>query len=237
MHRDPGRARPRPPRSRRSRSGLRMKGETVEEMAAPLDAMLDFGRAGRRCPRPRGAHRHLRHGRRPQRHDQRVARSPRSSSAGAGAKVCKHGNRAAVVAMRLGRPARGARRGHRPRPRRAWRAASSGRDGVLLRAPLPPGAPPRRSGPPRARRARPCSTSSGRWPTRPGSGARSLGVSDPAMAEQDGRRAPGQRRGAGPGRLRPRRPRRADDHRPRRPSWSCGTATSAPTTSTRSSWG
>ena len=97
------------------------------------------GRDGRRADRPARRHARRRRAGRP------AADGPTSSTSSApaataptpstsrpwppswspapAARVCKHGNRAASSSTRLGRPARGARRAHRLRARRAWPAA------------------------------------------------------------------------------------------------------------------
>ena len=143
---------------------LRMKGETVAELVGMVDAMLDastrvdidttgpvidvVGTGGDRA------------------HTINVSTLSALVVAGAGGRVCKHGNRAASsacgaadllealgVAIELGPGGRG---GLRPR----------GRDRVLLRAPLPPGHAPRRAVADGISASRPPSTSSARCPTR-----------------------------------------------------------------------
>ena len=131
---------------------LRMKGETVEELAGLLDAMLGRVRAGasstvadagrhRAAPAATGSH------------SINVSTLAALVVAGAGGRVCKHGNRAASsscgsadllealgVVIELG-------------PEGVARCVARGRHRLLLRAALPPGDAPRRADPPRARRA------------------------------------------------------------------------------------
>ena len=102
---------------------LRMKGETVEELSGLLRSMLAASERVR--ARPGRRDRHRRHRRRPAPLDQRVhpgrARGRRRRRPGVQARQPGR-----LVVVRVGRPARGARRGHRARPRRAWPAASHG---------------------------------------------------------------------------------------------------------------
>ena len=109
-------------------------------------------------------------------------RWPRSSPPAPGARVVKHGNRAASSAVRRGRRARGARDPARPAARALAAGRRRGRHHFLLRRRLPPGAAARRRAAPRARHRRPRSTSSARWPTRPSPVAQAVGCADPRMA-------------------------------------------------------
>ena len=77
-----------------------------------------------------------------------------------------------VVAVRLGRRARGARRRDRARPGRCRPLRRDGRRRVLLRAALPPGDALRRPGAHASSACRRRSTSSARSPTRPACAAR-----------------------------------------------------------------
>ena len=140
----------------------------------------------RRPPAPAGRHRrrrHLRHRRRPSAVDQRVDHRL-AGGGGVGGQGVQARRAGVVVRRRCGRRARGARCGGGPRTRGRGPLDRRGRARVLLRAP----ASTRRCGSP-ARSARSsasprCSTSSARWPTRPGPAYQVIGVSDPAMADK-----------------------------------------------------
>ena len=86
-----------------------------------------------------------------------------------------------ILGVRRRRRARGARRGHRPAPGRDRAAGGGDRDRVPVRAALPSGAAARRGTARASSACRPCSTSSARWPTRPGRGALAVGVADARM--------------------------------------------------------
>ena len=144
---------------------LRMKGETAGRGGRagrgdagardPDQRARPAGRPGRHR-RGRGAHgQHLHDGRDRRRRGGRPdgqARQPRG-----------------LVGLRGGRRARGARRGDRPAAggeRRSWRQEIG--DRVPVRAALPPGAAAHGRAPRASSACRPSSTSSARWPTRPG---------------------------------------------------------------------
>ena len=182
-------------------------------MTGLVRAMID---AAEPVPVPaevqRPAGRHLRDRRRPQRDDQHLdhgrVRGGRRRRAGLQAR-----QPSAVVQVGLGRRARGARRRHRPRARRAWPAASRRPASASASRPrstrrcATPGRPVGSSA------CRPCSTSSARWPTRPGSAARWSASATRPWPRRCSACWPGQRGRPHPGRLRPRRPRRAHHHR------------------------
>jgi anthranilate phosphoribosyltransferase len=189
-------------------TALRMKGETIEEMAGFVRAMLDHAE-------PLGVPGDL--------VDTCGTGGDRSSSinvstiaafvvAGAGARVCKHGGRAATsvagsadvlealgVVIDLG-PGRGG-----PLHRR-------GRYGFCFAPRFHPAM--RFAGSPCAASSGcpPSSTSSARWPTRAGPAFQVVGVSDPAMAEKMIGVLAAQRQPPGHGRPRRRRSRRVVDH-------------------------
>ena len=133
-------------------------------------------------PRATAARRHLRHRRRPLAHvqhlDGRRARIAGRRRAGGQARQPRR-----VVAVRLGRPARGARRRDRPRPGRRGPLHRRGRHRVLLRAAVPRRDAVRRAG---ARELGVPTTFNFLGPlANPARVTRQVvGVSDPAMADR-----------------------------------------------------
>ena len=188
---------------------LRMKGETVEELAGLLAAMLD---AAERVPLDdvsgvvdtcgTGGDRS---------HTINVSTLAALVVAGAGVRVCKHGNRAASsecgsadllealgVAIELA-------------PEAVAQCVDRGRHRVLLRTPVPPGHAPRRPDPAGAGRAD--GVQLPRTYGEPGPGAAPGDRRErPGHGRAHGPGAGGQRVGAGVGRARGRRPRRAHHH-------------------------
>ena len=141
---------------------LRTKGESVEELAALVRTMHRYAAARRRRG---GRDRHVRYGRRPFGHDQRVD-DGRADRGGRG-RACREARQPrAVVEVRFGRRARGAGRRDRARTRRRVALRRRGRHRLLPRAALPPGDAVPRSRPQGARRCPRRSTSSDRSRTR-----------------------------------------------------------------------
>ena len=194
---------------------LRMKGEAVDEVSGMVDAMLeasdpiDLGAAGRPtrstswapAAAPAGGP-----------HALNVSTMACFVAAGAGAPVCKHGNRKAsstsgsfdlLEALGVGIDLDGAGRG----PLRG-----RGRRRVLLRPGVPPGHAPRRSGAGRARHPDPVQLP--RAAVEPGPGvAPGDRRQRPGHGPHGGRGAPAAWLGPGHGRARPRRHGRAHHHR------------------------
>ena len=188
--------------------GLRIKGETVEELAALRQAMLD---AAERITLPEGIDPidTCGTGGDRARHHQRVEH--RRPGAGRRGRERPQARQPGVVlAVRLGRRLRGARPGHRPRAGGGRRLGGGHRVRVRLwpHASMPRCATP---GPPaRSWASRPPSTSSGRIANPAGVRRQVVGVADAGMAE----RMLGVLQASGadprPRRLRGRRPGRAD---------------------------
>ena len=156
---------------------LRMKGETVDELAA-WSTPCSRGRAGpagRRTSRGR----HRRHRRRPQPHHQRL-HAGRPRRGGAGGRVCKHGNRAASSATGSADLLEALGVGLDLEPD-GVAPACRGRHRLLLRPRFHPAM--RHAGPARARHRhgvqlpRPAGQPGGRAPA-------VIGVADPSMAER-----------------------------------------------------
>jgi len=157
-----------------------------------------------------GPGRHVRDGRRPQPLHQRVdhRRSGRGRRRRQGVQARQPGR---ILGHRLGRPAGGARGGHRPRACGRGPVRGRGGHGVLLRSPLPrrlPSRRPHQAGPGRPHRVQLPGTAGQPGPAPPpgGGGERS------GHGRDDAGRAGGQRRGPGHGRARARRHGRAHHH-------------------------